>query len=84
MEPGKLADLAVSVFGPERVTETERLDDAIEVAVRLADEWDAGEARGAGLPGSAAVLVTGSVVTAGDARLLLTGGAAGEAAPGPA
>ena len=84
LEPGKLADLAVSVFGPERVTETARLDDAIEVAVRLADEWDAGEARGAGLPGSAAVLVTGSVVTAGDARLLLTGGAAGEPAPGPA
>ncbi len=84
MEPGKLADLAASVFGPDRVTEAARLDDAIEIAVRLTDEWDAGEARGAGLPGSAAVLVTGSVVTAGDARRLLTGAAAEDPAPGPA
>jgi dihydrofolate synthase / folylpolyglutamate synthase len=71
MEAGKLAELSASVFGPERVTEAPRLDDAIEIAVRLADEWDAGQARGAGLPGSAAVLVTGSVITAGDARQLL-------------
>jgi len=83
MEPAKLADLAVSVFGPERVIEAARLDDAIEVAVRLADEWDAGQARGAGLPGSAAVLVTGSVITAGDARRLLAGGAAEDQPPGP-
>ena len=84
MEPAKLADVATSVFGPDRVTEAARLDDAIEVAVRLTDEWDAGEARGAGLPGSAAVLVTGSVVTAGDARRLLGAGAAEDPAPGPA
>jgi dihydrofolate synthase/folylpolyglutamate synthase len=84
MEPAKLADLATSVFGPDRVTEAARLDDAIEVAVRLTDEWDAGEARGAGLPGSAAVLVTGSVVTAGDARRLLSAGAAEDPASGPA
>jgi folylpolyglutamate synthase/dihydropteroate synthase len=84
MEPGKLADLATSVFGPDRVTEAARLDDAIEVAVRLTDEWDAGEARGAGLPGSAAVLVTGSVVTAGDARRLLGAGGVEDPAPGPA
>jgi folylpolyglutamate synthase/dihydropteroate synthase len=83
MEPGKLADLAASVFGPDRVTEAARLDDAIEVAARLADEWDAGQARGAGLPGSAAVLVTGSVITAGDARQLLTGGPAQDPEPGP-
>jgi dihydrofolate synthase/folylpolyglutamate synthase len=68
---GKLAELAGSVFGAERVIEAARLDDAIEIAVGLADEWDAGQDRGAGLPGSAAVLVTGSVVTAGDARQLL-------------
>jgi len=84
MAPGKLAELATGVFGPDRVTETAWLDDAIEVAVRLTDEWDAGEARGAGLPGSAAVLVTGSVVTAGDARRLLGAGAAEDPAPGPA
>ena len=82
MEPTKLADLAVSVFGADRVIESARLDDAIEVAVRLADEWDAGQARGAGLPGSATVLVTGSVVTAGDARRLLTGGPAEDLGPG--
>jgi len=84
MEPGKLADLAVSVFGADRVIEAARLDDAIEIAARLADESDAGQARGAGLPGSAAVLVTGSVVTAGDARRLLTGGPAEHPAPGQA
>ena len=40
------------------------------LAVSLADESDAGAAE-AGLPGSAAVLITGSVATAGDAQLLL-------------
>jgi hypothetical protein len=43
--------------------------------VALADEADAalaGEAGGGGGLGSAAVLVTGSVVTAGDAQLLLS------------
>jgi dihydrofolate synthase/folylpolyglutamate synthase len=82
MEPAKLADLAASVFGADRVTEAARLDDAIETAVRLADEWDAGQGRGAGLPGSAAVLVTGSVITAGDARQLLTTGPADDRRPG--
>ena len=82
MEPAKLADLAVGVFGADRVIESARLEDAIEAAVRLADEWDAGQARGAGLPGSATVLVTGSVVTAGDARRLLTGRPAEDPGPG--
>jgi dihydrofolate synthase/folylpolyglutamate synthase len=69
----------------------ERLDDAIERAVGLADdaaaaiagplaglmtgEQDLGSA-GAG----SVVLITGSVITAGDARLLLTGGDAGQPA----
>jgi dihydrofolate synthase / folylpolyglutamate synthase len=65
----ELAARAVAVFGPDRVTVQARLDDALETAVRLAedtgDEW----------PSGAGVLVTGSVVTAGDARLLLGGGA---------
>ena len=61
-----LAALAVEIFGAERVAVEPRLDDAIETAVDLADEGDQGLA-GAG------VLITGSVVTAGEARTLLTG-----------
>ena len=61
-----LAALAVEIFGAERVAVEPRLDDAIEIAVDLADEGDQGLA-GAG------VLITGSVVTAGEARTLLTG-----------
>jgi dihydrofolate synthase/folylpolyglutamate synthase len=66
MPPGALAELAYGVFGPDRVRSAERLDDALEIAVSLAD--DAAGAEGLGTPG---VLVTGSVITAGDARLLL-------------
>lgn len=63
-----LAAKAVEVFGAERVTVEPRLDDAIEAAVRLAEEGsDTGALSGAG------VLVTGSVVTAGEARVLLGG-----------
>ena len=61
-----LAALAVDVFGAERVAVEPRLDDAIETAVDLADEGDGGIA-GAG------VLITGSVITAGEARTLLAG-----------
>jgi dihydrofolate synthase / folylpolyglutamate synthase len=68
MDPSKLADLAVEVFGPDRVRVVDRLDDAIDAAVGMADE-----AAADGLGGSG-VLVTGSVVTAGDARALLGGG----------
>jgi dihydrofolate synthase/folylpolyglutamate synthase len=61
MDETELAELARGVFGEDRVRAVARLDEAIDVAVGLADE--AGEGAG--------VLVTGSVVTAGDARLLL-------------
>jgi dihydrofolate synthase/folylpolyglutamate synthase len=70
MDAAKLADLAGGVLGEDRVTATARLDQAIEAAVALADEADAGRDSGRP-PGGAAVLITGSVVTAGDARLLL-------------
>jgi hypothetical protein len=60
------------------------LDDAIELGVTLADEADARAAAQGGSPGTALVLITGSVVTAGDARKLLTRAAPGEPAPGPA
>jgi dihydrofolate synthase/folylpolyglutamate synthase len=47
------------------VTVEPRLDDAIEAAVRLAEDTADGVLSGSG------VLVTGSVVTAGEARTLL-------------
>jgi dihydrofolate synthase / folylpolyglutamate synthase len=83
-DPGKLAELAGAVFGPDRVRAVPRIDDAIELAVELADEADARLAGVGGLPGAALVLITGSVITAGDARLLLTHTTPGEPAPGPA
>jgi dihydrofolate synthase/folylpolyglutamate synthase len=60
-----LAALAVEVFGADRVTVEGRLDDAIEAAVRLAEDTGDEVLSGSG------VLVTGSVVTAGEARTLL-------------
>jgi dihydrofolate synthase / folylpolyglutamate synthase len=69
MPADDLAALAVDAFGAERVTVEPRLDDAIETAVALAEQ-DAEQLGGVG------VLVTGSVVTAGEARTLLTGAAA--------
>jgi dihydrofolate synthase/folylpolyglutamate synthase len=63
MDVDELAALAVEVFGEDRVQVETRLDDALEAAVTLAEEE--GEYSGAG------VLVTGSVITVGEARLLL-------------
>jgi len=60
-----LAALAVGVFGADRVTVEPRLDDALETAVRLAEDSADGGLAGAG------VLVTGSVIMAGEARTLL-------------
>jgi len=59
-----LAALAVGVFGADRVTVELRLDDAIDAGIRLAEEDIEGI-------GSSGVLITGSVITAGDARALL-------------
>jgi dihydrofolate synthase/folylpolyglutamate synthase len=67
LDVDRLAAAAVEVFGADRVTVEPRLDDALEVAVRLAEESADGVLAGAG------VLVTGSVVTAGEARTLLAG-----------
>ena len=83
-DPGKLAELAGAVFGPDRVRAVSRLDDAIELGVTLADDADARSVASGGPPGTALVLITGSVITAGDARQLLTRAAPGEPAPGPA
>ncbi|MEN3356563.1 MAG: dihydrofolate synthase / folylpolyglutamate synthase [Mycobacteriales bacterium] len=64
LPPDDLAGLAVEAFGADRVVVEPRLDDAIEQAVRLAEE-------GADTLSGAGVLVTGSVVTVGEARTLL-------------
>ncbi|MDN3294722.1 folylpolyglutamate synthase/dihydrofolate synthase family protein [Streptomyces ficellus] len=63
MDADELAAIAVEVFGDERVVVEPRLPDALEAAITLAEEED--EFAGAG------VLVTGSVITVGEARLLL-------------
>ncbi len=70
MSAAALGEAAVEVFGEERVTVVPRLLDAIEAAATLAE---AGESVSASI-GAGAVLVTGSVVTAGEARTLLTAG----------
>jgi dihydrofolate synthase/folylpolyglutamate synthase len=64
MSPERLGELAVEVFGEERVTVEPELPDAIATAVVLAESGDV-ELGGAG------VLVTGSVMTVADARKLL-------------
>ncbi|HEY6480810.1 MAG TPA: cyanophycin synthetase, partial [Streptosporangiaceae bacterium] len=79
MDAEDLADAAASVFGAERVTLAPQLDQAIEVAVGLADEADADRLDDGGGPGGALVLIAGSVITAGEARTLLAGGRPGGA-----
>jgi dihydrofolate synthase/folylpolyglutamate synthase len=64
-----LAAVARDIFGDERVDVVARLDDALELAMARAD-IDATQPLGLG---GAGVLVTGSVITAGEARLLLGG-----------
>ena len=83
-DPGKLAELAGAVFGPDRVRVAPRIDDAIEHRGGAGRRGRRAAGRRGGLPGTALVLITGSVITAGDARLLLTRAAPGEPAPGPA
>jgi dihydrofolate synthase/folylpolyglutamate synthase len=65
----QLAEAAIEIYGEDRVTVAPKLSDAIDQAAALAE---AGEAFGDPL-GSGAVLVTGSVVTVGEARQLLGG-----------
>ena len=67
MSADDLYALAVDVLGEDRVEVEDRLDDAIDTAVRRAEEQGEGY-------GGAGVLVTGSVVTAGEARTLLRRG----------
>ncbi len=60
-----LAALAVDIFGGGRVDVEPRLDDALDAAVRIAEEE--------GPLGGSGVIVTGSLVTVGEARRLLRG-----------
>ncbi|NUR25067.1 MAG: bifunctional folylpolyglutamate synthase/dihydrofolate synthase [Catenulispora sp.] len=62
----ELAEIAAEIFGPERVHQARRLDDAVDLALGLAEA-----AVPAGTSSGAGVIVTGSVVTAGEARTLL-------------
>jgi dihydrofolate synthase / folylpolyglutamate synthase len=66
MDPAEAAELATEIFGEDRVRSAPRLDEAIDIAVALADEAGA-----TGVPGGTGVLITGSVIGAGDARRLL-------------
>ncbi|WP_370935603.1 folylpolyglutamate synthase/dihydrofolate synthase family protein [Amycolatopsis sp. cg13] len=61
-----LAELAASIFGEDRVLAEPDLETAIETAIGLVEQSDDPEEPLAG----GGVLVTGSVVTAGDARTL--------------
>jgi dihydrofolate synthase/folylpolyglutamate synthase len=63
----QLAEVARGIFGIDRVYVEPRLDDALDRAATLAEEGGVlGEAIGSG-----GVLVTGSVVTVGEARRML-------------
>jgi len=62
----ELGALAREVFGDDRVLVEPRLDDAIESAVRLAEEIRQGD----GSISGGGVVATGSVVTAGEVRAL--------------
>jgi dihydrofolate synthase/folylpolyglutamate synthase len=61
-----LAETAREVFGDTRVEVAERLDDAIDLAVATAESNAA--------MGGAGVIITGSIVTVGEARHLLSPG----------
>ncbi|MFD4190907.1 bifunctional tetrahydrofolate synthase/dihydrofolate synthase [Amycolatopsis thermoflava] len=61
----ELNELALAVFGEDRVVAEPSLDAAVETAVALVEESDGGEPLAGG-----GVLITGSVVTVGDARTL--------------
>ncbi len=63
MPAEELGEVARGIFGADRVTVVPRLDDAITAAVTLAEQG--------GVYGSGGVLVTGSVVTVGEARRML-------------
>jgi dihydrofolate synthase/folylpolyglutamate synthase len=66
MDPDELAGLARDVVGEDRLRVEPRLDDAVELAVAAAEEVETGDEPVSG----GGVVITGSVVTAGEARTL--------------
>ncbi len=67
MPAQELAEVAEGIFGVDRVHVAPRLEDAIDQAATLAEQGGTyGEAIGSG-----GVLVTGSVITVGEARVML-------------
>jgi len=62
----QLAVTAREIYGDDRVTVVPRLADALDVAAGLAEAGDSGSSLSSG-----AVLVTGSVITVGEARSML-------------
>lgn len=66
MDADALASLAKDIFGPDRIVVESRLDDAVETAIQLAEETTEPSEGVAG----GGVVITGSVVTAGEARAL--------------
>jgi dihydrofolate synthase/folylpolyglutamate synthase len=67
MPADELGALAVDVFGGDRVSVSPRLPEALTEAIELAEAGPDDALGGSG------VLVTGSVITAGEARALLAG-----------
>ena len=67
MPAAELGALVADLYGDDRVSVVPRLDDALERAIMVAETAEGLE----GAVGSGAVLVTGSVVTVGEARTLL-------------
>jgi dihydrofolate synthase/folylpolyglutamate synthase len=65
-DPLDVAEVARDVFGEDRVHVAERLDEALQVATDLVEADDV-----VGVGTGTGVVVTGSVVTVADARLLL-------------
>lgn len=68
-DPEALGEIAREIFGEDRVSVVPRLADALDVAAGLAES---GEGQRSSV-GTGAVLVTGSVITVGEARTLLGG-----------
>jgi dihydrofolate synthase/folylpolyglutamate synthase len=64
MPAEELGEIAAEIFGEDRVLVRPKLLDAIDDAIRLAEE-------NAIAMGTGGVLITGSVITAGEARTLL-------------
>lgn len=71
MPAEELGEIAAEIFGEDRVLVRPKLLDAIDDAIRLAEE-------NALAMGTGGVLITGSVITAGEARTLLVRKPAGE------